>query len=188
MRLTTAVEMPSSRAAADRLPPWTTFENTSIPCTTSRIWGFWLCAPHKRVLLFWPILNSHAKPYICCTAVFAVRGMFMNAYEIEHIEKQMRNEFRLPLAYHAWADIERQAREQRAREMAKGVQGLLQRGLREDHRRRRPDPQHRRRLHRRPAAPRSLKVRQAPPRFPPPSSSAAGLRLSGQAGHPGPGR
>ncbi len=40
--------------------------------------------------------------------------MTMNAYEIEQIEKQMRSEFRLPLAYITWADIERQARQERA--------------------------------------------------------------------------
>jgi len=43
----------------------------------------------------------------------------MNAYEIEQIEKQMRSEFRLPLPYQAWADIERQARQQRARVVGK---------------------------------------------------------------------
>jgi len=43
----------------------------------------------------------------------------MNAYEIEQIEKQMRSEVRLPLSYQAWGDIERQARQQRARVMGK---------------------------------------------------------------------
>ena len=43
----------------------------------------------------------------------------MNAYEIEQIEKQMRSEFRLPLPYQAWGDIERQARQQRARVIGK---------------------------------------------------------------------
>lgn len=43
----------------------------------------------------------------------------MNAYEIEQIEKQMRSEFRLPLSYEAWADIEHQAREERARVVGK---------------------------------------------------------------------
>lgn len=43
----------------------------------------------------------------------------MNAYEIEQIEKQVKAEFRLPLGYEAWADIERNAREQRARATAK---------------------------------------------------------------------
>lgn len=49
----------------------------------------------------------------------------MNAYEIEHIEKQMRREFRLPLAYNAWADIERQAREARAREMGRVIKSFF---------------------------------------------------------------
>jgi hypothetical protein len=39
----------------------------------------------------------------------------MNAYEIEQIEKQMRAAVRLPLSYNAWADIERDARQERAR-------------------------------------------------------------------------
>ena len=43
----------------------------------------------------------------------------MNAYEIEQIEKQVKADFRLPLGYEAWADIERNAREQRARAMVK---------------------------------------------------------------------
>jgi len=43
----------------------------------------------------------------------------MNAYEIEQIEKQMRSEFRLPLPYQVWGDIERQARQQRARVVGK---------------------------------------------------------------------
>jgi len=47
--------------------------------------------------------------------------MLMNAYEIEQIEKQMRSELRLPLAYNAWADIERQARQERAQMMAKVI-------------------------------------------------------------------
>lgn len=45
----------------------------------------------------------------------------MNAYEIEQIEKQRRAEFRLPLGYEAWADMERDARRQRARATAKAV-------------------------------------------------------------------
>jgi hypothetical protein len=44
----------------------------------------------------------------------------MNAYEIEQIEKQVKADFRLPLGYEAWADIERNAREQRARAMGQG--------------------------------------------------------------------
>lgn len=42
----------------------------------------------------------------------------MNAYEIEQIEKQVKADFRLPLGYEAWADIERNAREQRAHAIA----------------------------------------------------------------------
>jgi hypothetical protein len=45
----------------------------------------------------------------------------MNAYEIEHIEKQRRAEFRLPLGYEAWADMEREARQLRARATAKAL-------------------------------------------------------------------
>ena len=45
----------------------------------------------------------------------------MNAYEIEQIEKQVKADFRLPLGYEAWADIERNAREQRARAVAKAL-------------------------------------------------------------------
>jgi hypothetical protein len=43
----------------------------------------------------------------------------MNAYEIEQIEKQMRSALRLPLPYQAWGDIEREARQQRARVIGK---------------------------------------------------------------------
>ena len=39
----------------------------------------------------------------------------MNAYEIEQIEKDVRANFRLPLSFEGWADIERRAREERAR-------------------------------------------------------------------------
>lgn len=42
----------------------------------------------------------------------------MNAYEIEQVEKQVKGDFRLPLGYQAWADIEHKAREQRARASA----------------------------------------------------------------------
>lgn len=38
----------------------------------------------------------------------------MNAYEIARIEQQMKAEFRLPLAYESWADIERRAHQERA--------------------------------------------------------------------------
>ena len=39
----------------------------------------------------------------------------MNAYEIEQIEKQLRADLRLPLSFNAWADLERNARQERAR-------------------------------------------------------------------------
>jgi hypothetical protein len=39
----------------------------------------------------------------------------MNAYEIEQIEKQLRADMRLPLSFNAWADFERNARQERAR-------------------------------------------------------------------------
>jgi hypothetical protein len=43
----------------------------------------------------------------------------MNAYEIEQIEKQMKAGVRLPLPFQAWGDMERQARQERARVMGK---------------------------------------------------------------------
>jgi len=49
----------------------------------------------------------------------------MNAYEIEQIEKQMRSEFRLPLPYQAWADVERQARQERARVVGNLLAGFF---------------------------------------------------------------
>ena len=57
--------------------------------------------------------------YICCTALGAGKGRRVNAYEIEQIENQVKAKFQLPMAYEAWADIERNAREQRARQTAK---------------------------------------------------------------------
>ena len=39
----------------------------------------------------------------------------MNAYEIEQIEKDVKANFRLPLSYQGWADVERRARQERAR-------------------------------------------------------------------------
>jgi ppGpp synthetase/RelA/SpoT-type nucleotidyltranferase len=42
----------------------------------------------------------------------------MNAYEIEQVERQVKADFRLPLGYEAWADIEHKARQQRARATA----------------------------------------------------------------------
>jgi hypothetical protein len=49
----------------------------------------------------------------------------MNAYEIEAVEKQIRGELRLPLSYYAWADIERQAREERAHAMGRAFKGFF---------------------------------------------------------------
>ncbi|MGH8708566.1 MAG: hypothetical protein ACREVD_10980 [Burkholderiales bacterium] len=45
----------------------------------------------------------------------------MNAYEIEQIEKDVKASFRLPLAFSEWADIERRAREERARVLGEGI-------------------------------------------------------------------
>jgi hypothetical protein len=45
----------------------------------------------------------------------------MNAYEIEQIEKDVKANFRLPLAFSEWADIERRAREERARVMGQSI-------------------------------------------------------------------
>lgn len=43
----------------------------------------------------------------------------MNHYEIEQIEKQMKANMRLPLSFNAWADLERDARQERARVVGK---------------------------------------------------------------------
>lgn len=45
----------------------------------------------------------------------------MNAYEIEQIEKDVKARFRLPLAFEGWADIERRAREERARVVGNAI-------------------------------------------------------------------
>ena len=45
----------------------------------------------------------------------------MNAYEIEQIEKDIRASFRLPLSFDGWADIERRARQERARVLGEGI-------------------------------------------------------------------
>lgn len=45
----------------------------------------------------------------------------MNAYEIEQIEKQMKVRTSLPLSYVAWSEIERRAREERARMIGKAI-------------------------------------------------------------------
>jgi hypothetical protein len=39
----------------------------------------------------------------------------MNAYEIEKMDQDVKANFRLPLSYAGWADVERRAREERAR-------------------------------------------------------------------------
>jgi hypothetical protein len=45
----------------------------------------------------------------------------MNAHEIEQIEKDIRANFRQPLSFEGWADIERRARQERARVMGEAV-------------------------------------------------------------------
>ena len=49
----------------------------------------------------------------------------MNAYEIEQIEKDVRANFRLPLSYSGWADIERLARQERARVLGEGFSRVV---------------------------------------------------------------
>jgi hypothetical protein len=49
----------------------------------------------------------------------------MNAYEIAQIEKSMKADYRLPLSYEAWTDIERDARHARAQESYKAVAGFF---------------------------------------------------------------
>jgi hypothetical protein len=49
----------------------------------------------------------------------------MNAYEIEQIEKDVRANFRLPLSFEGWADIERRARQERARVIGETVAKLF---------------------------------------------------------------
>lgn len=49
----------------------------------------------------------------------------MNAYEIEAVEKRIRDELRLPLSYYAWADIEHRARQERARMMGQAFKGFF---------------------------------------------------------------
>lgn len=49
----------------------------------------------------------------------------MNAFEIEQIEKDIRANFRLPLSYSGWADIERRARQERARVLGQGFSQLF---------------------------------------------------------------
>jgi hypothetical protein len=49
----------------------------------------------------------------------------MNAFEIEQIEQDVRANFRLPLSYSGWADIERKARQERARVLGRGFSRLV---------------------------------------------------------------
>ena len=49
----------------------------------------------------------------------------MNAYEIAEIEKSMKVEYQLPLSYEAWSDIEREARQARAKETYSAVEGFF---------------------------------------------------------------
>jgi hypothetical protein len=52
------------------------------------------------------------------------KEQIMNAYEIEQIEKDVRANFSLPLSYGGWAEIERRAREERARLLGEGFSRL----------------------------------------------------------------
>lgn len=49
----------------------------------------------------------------------------MNAYEIEQIEQQMKATMRLPLSYNSWADLERNARQERARILGRMFSGFF---------------------------------------------------------------
>ena len=49
----------------------------------------------------------------------------MNAYEIAEIEKSMKADYRLPLSYEAWSDIEREARQARAEASYKVVSSFF---------------------------------------------------------------
>jgi hypothetical protein len=49
----------------------------------------------------------------------------VNAYEIEQIEKDVRANFRLPLSYGGWGELERHAREERARVLGEGFSRLF---------------------------------------------------------------
>jgi hypothetical protein len=84
-----------------------------------------LCVISKGVLWFAAILYVTAKTYICCNALSAGKGRQLNAYEIEQLEQQVKAELRLPLGYEAWADIEREARQQRARGVAQAFAGFF---------------------------------------------------------------
>jgi hypothetical protein len=49
----------------------------------------------------------------------------MNAYEIEQIEKKLRAEMRLPLSFNAWAILEHNARQDRARVVGAMISGFF---------------------------------------------------------------
>ena len=53
----------------------------------------------------------------------------MNAYEIEQVEKDVKANFELPLSYEGWADVERRARQERARILGQGFAKLARRVL-----------------------------------------------------------
>ena len=49
----------------------------------------------------------------------------MNAYEIAEIEKSMKANYQLPLSYEAWSDIERDARQARAKASYAALAGFF---------------------------------------------------------------
>lgn len=49
----------------------------------------------------------------------------MNLYEMEQIEKQMRAAVSAPLSYNSWADLERNARQERARVVGKMISAFF---------------------------------------------------------------
>jgi len=49
----------------------------------------------------------------------------MNAFEIEQIEQDIKANFRLPLSYSGWAEMERHARQERARVLGQGFSRLV---------------------------------------------------------------
>ena len=53
----------------------------------------------------------------------------MNAYEIAQIEKSLKADYRLPLSFEAWADIEHQARQARAQATYQAVSRFLNAAL-----------------------------------------------------------
>jgi hypothetical protein len=49
----------------------------------------------------------------------------VNAYEIAEIEKNLKADYRLPLSYEAWSDIERDARQARAQASYAAIAGFF---------------------------------------------------------------